>query len=113
VSEIGTLAASQIGVTDNFALGGDSILAIQVAARARRVGLAVSTRDIFRFQTISELGANAAQARLDAPIDRFARGHVGRPTFPTSSSTNGRSISGQRATGRWRRYIQPPECSAA
>jgi amino acid adenylation domain-containing protein len=57
------LGTPQAGVTDNFfALGGDSILAIQVAARARRNGLAIATRDLFHFQTIRELAVHAATA---------------------------------------------------
>ncbi|MGI5506273.1 amino acid adenylation domain-containing protein [Lentzea sp. CA-135723] len=46
-----------VGVHDNFfALGGDSIVALQVAAKARRAGLVVRSRDLFRWQTIAELG---------------------------------------------------------
>ncbi|MFP3506149.1 amino acid adenylation domain-containing protein [Burkholderia sp. SIMBA_062] len=54
------LRAPTLGVTDNFfELGGDSILSIQVAARARHHGIAFSARDVFRFPTIELLAANA------------------------------------------------------
>ncbi|MYW19107.1 hypothetical protein GT039_26895, partial [Streptomyces sp. SID2955] len=41
---------------DNFfALGGDSILSIQIVSRARQAGLALTTKDVFRHQTVAEL----------------------------------------------------------
>jgi amino acid adenylation domain-containing protein/non-ribosomal peptide synthase protein (TIGR01720 family) len=50
------LGIDRVGVTDNFfALGGDSILSIQVVARARRHGLHLSTKDLFQARTIAEL----------------------------------------------------------
>lgn len=50
------LQQDQLGVDDNFfALGGDSILSIQIVARARRAGIALSPTAIFDHQTISEL----------------------------------------------------------
>jgi amino acid adenylation domain-containing protein len=46
------LGVERVGVTDNFfELGGDSILSIQVVSRARRVGVRVSSKDIFFHQT--------------------------------------------------------------
>ncbi|WP_197523398.1 non-ribosomal peptide synthetase [Actinokineospora pegani] len=46
----------RVGVTDNFfELGGDSILSIQVAARARAAGLAVTSKDIFLNPTVAAL----------------------------------------------------------
>ncbi|NBH08192.1 non-ribosomal peptide synthetase, partial [Amycolatopsis sp. SID8362] len=50
------LGVDRVGVEDNFfGLGGDSILSIQVVARARQAGLAVSSKDLFRHQTVAEL----------------------------------------------------------
>ncbi|HKR49075.1 MAG TPA: amino acid adenylation domain-containing protein, partial [Pseudonocardiaceae bacterium] len=50
------LGVLRIGVHDNFfELGGDSILSLQVVSRARQVGLRLSSRDIFRCQTIAAL----------------------------------------------------------
>ncbi|HEY0735768.1 MAG TPA: amino acid adenylation domain-containing protein [Herpetosiphonaceae bacterium] len=52
------LRAEQVGVTDNFfELGGDSILGIQVTARANQAGLPLNARQIFQTQTIAELAA--------------------------------------------------------
>ncbi|MCY1013674.1 amino acid adenylation domain-containing protein [Nannocystis pusilla] len=50
------LRATSVGLHDNFfALGGDSILAIQVVGRAKRAGLHVTVRDMFMHQTIAKL----------------------------------------------------------
>ncbi len=51
-----TLLRRQINDSDNFfATGGDSILAIQVATRARAMGIPLTPRMIFQHQTLSEL----------------------------------------------------------
>ncbi|MFF5521419.1 amino acid adenylation domain-containing protein [Streptomyces coeruleorubidus] len=55
-----TLGIDRVGVEDRFFdLGGDSILSIQVMARARRAGLLLNTQDIFLHQTVAELAAVA------------------------------------------------------
>ncbi|MGF1482019.1 MAG: amino acid adenylation domain-containing protein [Cyanophyceae cyanobacterium] len=52
------LGLEQIGVSDNFfELGGDSILSIQVVARANEAGLKLSAKQLFQQQTIAELAA--------------------------------------------------------
>ena len=54
------LGLERVGVHDNFfMLGGDSILSIQVIARAQQVGLRLSPRQLFQHQTIAELAAVA------------------------------------------------------
>ncbi|MEU5692153.1 non-ribosomal peptide synthase/polyketide synthase [Actinosynnema sp. NPDC020468] len=59
------LGADAVGVHDNFfALGGDSILSIQLVSRARQAGYRLSSRDVFRHQTVAEL---ALVAEVDAP----------------------------------------------
>jgi non-ribosomal peptide synthase protein (TIGR01720 family) len=51
-----TLGIDQVGVDDNFFdLGGDSILSIQIVARAKEAGLAFSPRQLFEHQTIVSL----------------------------------------------------------
>ena len=53
-----TLGVARVGVEDNFfALGGDSILSMQVVSRARQAGLRLTSRDIFLYQTVAELAA--------------------------------------------------------
>ncbi|WP_409181044.1 non-ribosomal peptide synthase/polyketide synthase [Amycolatopsis sp. VS8301801F10] len=57
------LGLDRVGVDDNFfALGGDSILSIQVSARARQAGLSVTTADLFRHQTIAALAPAVGEA---------------------------------------------------
>ncbi|MET0236200.1 MAG: amino acid adenylation domain-containing protein [Kibdelosporangium sp.] len=52
------LGIGQIGVHDNFfELGGDSILSIQIVSALARDGLRITSRDIFRHQTIARLAA--------------------------------------------------------
>ncbi|AIY41033.1 Siderophore biosynthesis non-ribosomal peptide synthetase modules [Collimonas arenae] len=56
------LQAASFGVTDNFfAIGGDSILAIQVVARAARQGIVLTPRLIIEEKTIRNLATRLAQ----------------------------------------------------
>ncbi|MEU5633346.1 non-ribosomal peptide synthase/polyketide synthase [Streptomyces rishiriensis] len=60
------LHLERVGVDDNFfELGGDSILSIQVVARARQEDLTVTSRDVYRHQTVAALArvTDAAGAR--------------------------------------------------
>ena len=60
-----TLGVEKIGIHDNFfELGGDSILSIQIVARANQAGLKLTPKQIFENQTIAELAsvANTQQA---------------------------------------------------
>ncbi|MCS0604345.1 non-ribosomal peptide synthase/polyketide synthase [Streptomyces sp. LP11] len=57
------LRVERVGVDDNFfELGGDSILSIQVVARARQEGLTVTSRDVYRHQTVAALARCADAA---------------------------------------------------
>ena len=59
-----------VGVEDDFfALGGDSIVAIQLLVRARKAGLALSLRDVFRHRTAAALAAaaSAGASTMDLP----------------------------------------------
>jgi non-ribosomal peptide synthase protein (TIGR01720 family) len=52
------LGIDRIGIHDNFfALGGDSVLTIQIIAKANKVGLRLTPQQIFQHQTIAELAA--------------------------------------------------------
>ncbi len=54
------LRVEAVGLHDNFfELGGDSILAIQIVARARDAGVRVTPRQLFQHQTLAELAAHA------------------------------------------------------
>jgi len=53
-----TLGLERVGVHDNFfKLGGDSILGVQIIAKARQAGYSLVAKDIFRHQNIAELAA--------------------------------------------------------
>ncbi|MGY4490641.1 amino acid adenylation domain-containing protein [Pseudomonas sp. TE3610] len=57
------LKVPAVGVNENFfELGGDSILSLQIIARARRRGLKLSSRQIFEMQTIEQLAASIGDA---------------------------------------------------
>jgi aryl carrier-like protein len=59
------LGIDEIGVNDNFfELGGDSILVIQVVARARQAGLRITPKDLFQHQTVAELAAVAGEGMI-------------------------------------------------
>ncbi|HEY2738149.1 MAG TPA: phosphopantetheine-binding protein, partial [Thermoanaerobaculia bacterium] len=61
------LGRDDIGIHDNFfALGGDSIIGIQILSRAAQVGLKLTPRQIFRHPTISELAAAAEPIEVQA-----------------------------------------------
>jgi aryl carrier-like protein len=56
------LGVEKVGVHDNFFdLGGDSILSIQVVARANQVGLQLALRQLFEHPTIAELASVVAK----------------------------------------------------
>ncbi len=67
------LRVPQVGVHDNFfELGGDSILSIQVVARAAAAGVKLTPQLVFRNQTVAELavaaGAAEAPRAAEAPV---------------------------------------------
>ncbi|MFJ7056385.1 amino acid adenylation domain-containing protein [Streptomyces griseobrunneus] len=62
------LGQPRIGVDDSFFdLGGDSIISMQLAARAHRAGLAVTVRDVFVHRTIARLAEAAEDIEEKAP----------------------------------------------
>jgi amino acid adenylation domain-containing protein/non-ribosomal peptide synthase protein (TIGR01720 family) len=57
------LGTPRVGVRDNFfELGGDSILSIQIIARANQAGLRLTPKQIFQHQTIAELAQMVGMA---------------------------------------------------
>ncbi|MCI0399626.1 MAG: amino acid adenylation domain-containing protein [Chloroflexi bacterium] len=56
----GVLGLPRVGIHDNFfELGGDSILSIQILARANQAGLHLTPRQLFQHQTIAALAETA------------------------------------------------------
>ncbi|MFF0033656.1 amino acid adenylation domain-containing protein [Streptomyces avermitilis] len=73
------LGLERVGVEDSFfELGGDSIMSMQLVARARRAGLLLAAQDVFASPTPAELAAVAE------PLD-VATG-TGGPSAPLSES---------------------------
>ncbi|NNF13171.1 MAG: amino acid adenylation domain-containing protein [Gemmatimonadetes bacterium] len=57
------LGGIRVGLDDDFfELGGDSISAIRVAARAAKAGMTLDPQDLFRHPTVSALAARASSA---------------------------------------------------
>jgi amino acid adenylation domain-containing protein/non-ribosomal peptide synthase protein (TIGR01720 family) len=72
------LRVGRIGAHDNFfALGGDSLLSIQVVSRARQAGLDITPRQLFEHQTVAELAAAARAASAGSGEDLPVAGDVG------------------------------------
>ncbi|MGJ3561972.1 phosphopantetheine-binding protein [Streptomyces sp. INA 01156] len=68
---VDVLHVERVGADDNFfALGGDSILSIQVVARARQAGLTITSRDVYRHQTVAALARCADEAEAGGPPPR-------------------------------------------
>lgn len=63
------LGEERLSIHDNyFALGGDSIKAIQVVSRLARVGWSVTIRDLFRYPTIAQLAPHIVPAKAPARV---------------------------------------------
>ncbi|MGW4369098.1 amino acid adenylation domain-containing protein [Nocardia takedensis] len=72
------LGVHRVGADDSFfALGGDSILSIQLVARAKAVGLAFSTQAVFEQKTVAALAAIATEASEDTRLAELPGGVVG------------------------------------
>ncbi|MFE9921507.1 non-ribosomal peptide synthase/polyketide synthase [Streptomyces sp. NPDC005774] len=79
------LHVERVGADDNFfALGGDSILSIQVVARARQAGLTITSRDVYRHQTVAALARRADEAgsRRPAPVSAPVEATGSAPLTP-------------------------------
>ena len=54
------LGVARVGIDDSFfALGGDSIMSIQLVSRARKAGLEITPRAVFQHQTVAALASSA------------------------------------------------------
>ncbi|MGJ3561494.1 non-ribosomal peptide synthetase [Streptomyces sp. INA 01156] len=93
------LGLPAVGVDDGFFdLGGDSIVSIQLVARARRAGLLLTPRDIFEHKTVEAL------ATVAAVVDRTA--DEGRT--PASGPWGRR-----RSSAGWRNAAAPSTASTS
>ena len=61
------LNVERVGINDNFfELGGDSILSIQIIARAAQAGIRLTPKQLFQHQTIAELAVEAGSETVAA-----------------------------------------------
>jgi len=66
-----------VGVQDNFfEIGGDSILSIQIVARARRIGLKLKPQHLFRYPTIAELATLSSEVEDTLSVQEVVDGEV-------------------------------------
>src|ERR1700761_8651563 len=71
------LGLARVGIDDNFfALGGDSIVSIQLVSRARKAGLVITPRAVFQHQTVEALAAAAAPLTETAATPDIANADV-------------------------------------
>ncbi|OQK16463.1 hypothetical protein AU255_00715 [Methyloprofundus sedimenti] len=67
------LRLEKAGINDNFfSLGGDSILAIQIAIQAHKAGLSFTARELFQNQTIAELASVIQSVEQDIEDTKLA-----------------------------------------
>jgi acyl transferase domain-containing protein len=87
------LGIEQVGIHDNFfELGGDSMLGVQLFARATQAGLKLTAGTLFQSQTIAELAAAADGAREAAAPEPAAGAVPGSPP-PAEPPDDGRAAS--------------------
>jgi len=61
-----------VGIQDNFfSLGGDSILSIRVVSMLKSRGIVLNIKDIFQYQTVEKLAAQAGLATQDRSSARM------------------------------------------
>ena len=74
------LGVERVGIDDNFFdLGGDSILSIQIVARATREGIRLTPRQLFEHQTVAALAAAVAGDGAGRPVEPAEQGPVSGP----------------------------------
>ena len=95
------LQVERVGIHDNFfALGGDSILSIQVIARAREAGLLLTPKQFFQHQSIAALAAqqeqNGAGARALAAAAEVGIASGPAPLTPIQQAFFGRAVQARQ-----------------
>ncbi|UFZ08169.1 amino acid adenylation domain-containing protein [Bradyrhizobium ontarionense] len=79
----GVLGHPRVSVTaDFFAIGGDSILSVQIVSRCRRAGLPIEPKDVFLHRTIAALAE--ALGRRAVPVESHAAVAAGSGLPPIS-----------------------------
>ncbi|MEU9608277.1 amino acid adenylation domain-containing protein [Streptomyces sp. NPDC048057] len=95
------LGAADIGREDGFfALGGDSIISVQLASRARAKGLRVTAQMVFENPTVAELAEACERAEADDTRSREAAPDVPAPDTEVSGLDKDTL---QSLLGNWKR----------
>ena len=111
------LGLRTVGRHDNFfELGGDSILSLQIVARARKVGLKLAPRQMFERQTVAALAgvaelADAPRSAQQVPIGDVALLPIQAEFF--SRDPQGRHHWNQAVLLQGRQHIDAPVLSMA
>jgi len=96
------LGLEMVGIHDNFfEVGGDSLLSIQIVARARKFNIHITVRQLFQYPTISEIAGvseesgivQAEQGRVVGdvpltPVQHWFKQLQFRPFFSSQESAN-------------------------
>ncbi|NVO09465.1 MAG: amino acid adenylation domain-containing protein [Bacteroidales bacterium] len=103
---------ASIGICDNFfELGGDSILSIQIASRAKLMGVSFSPNDILKYQTIEKLAKICTAQKSDTIADQgLIVGEIGLTPIQSwffENDFNNKNHYNQAVTLRVKEYIEP------
>ena len=108
------LGIGQIGIHDNFfELGGDSVVSIQIIAKANQAGLKLTPKQVFEHQTIAELVSPCRPTQASKMEEDIETGEM--PLTPIqhwffeqefADPHHFNVADGRQATGRGRRAAQ-------
>ncbi|GAA3125429.1 hypothetical protein GCM10017687_44780 [Streptomyces echinatus] len=108
------LGLSHIGIDDDFfTLGGDSIRAIQVVARARAGGLALSPRTVFECRTVAALAQAATRDTAPPALAELEGGGVGLLPLPPMARLYAERGPGLDRLAQWLVLELPPAVDLA
>ncbi|MDZ7887036.1 MAG: non-ribosomal peptide synthase/polyketide synthase [Mycobacterium sp.] len=84
------LGLPQIGIDDDFfTLGGDSISSIAVSGKARKAGLQLTPRDIFRRRTVAALAASVGDSVTATPVADSGSGPISATPMLAETAQSG------------------------
>ncbi len=97
------LRRPNVGLDDNFfALGGDSILSLQIIARAKRQGLRLTPKQVFEHQTVRTL------AKVAAPLAPVGQGAAPQPAAPSGLALSGATTAEAILAEIWAEVLRRP-----
>ncbi|WP_280881889.1 non-ribosomal peptide synthetase [Streptomyces pseudovenezuelae] len=103
------LSAEEVGVDDDFfTSGGDSIMSMQLASRARRAGWVLSPRQVFEERTPARLAHVVEPVGVGAGVQDVGTGEVG--FTPVMKSVGDTAASPEFA--QWMAVVAPPQLSS-